>query len=114
MIDAIFKRISKMSYKRLYTTVKAHLLKQNKRASNGYGTCYYKKDDLKCAVGCLIPDNLYTKELEGKPVTVLAQISRVKLSLAKQDMLKEFQIIHDWHNVADWGELIDKVYAKYS
>jgi hypothetical protein len=45
-----------------------HLRKQGKRATQGGGKeCAYRGDDgTSCAIGCLIPDNIYDPEIEGR------------------------------------------------
>lgn len=41
-------------------------------AKDGNGACQYRTDDgQKCAVGCLIPDEVYSTEMEWKNVTAL-------------------------------------------
>ncbi len=55
-----------MTKQEIFDKVKAHLLAQGKRAVNGDGNCMYRgMDGTKCAVGCLIPDELYTPLLEN-------------------------------------------------
>lgn len=51
------------------------LASQGFQRSIGYeGTCLYRgPDGLKCAVGHLIPDNLYDTDLEGKTVSQLIE-----------------------------------------
>ena len=43
-----------------------HCMEQKERAV-GNGLCVYRgPNGTKCAVGCLIPDGLYSKDMEGK------------------------------------------------
>ena len=68
-----------MNPQEIYNKIKQHLLSQNKRSiasvpSRRYDgendeVCAYRSDDgnLKCAVGALITDDAYSKELEDKP-----------------------------------------------
>ena len=56
----------------VFDYIVSHLLKQGKRSYGAYpddtrteGCLYRGPDNLKCAAGCLIPDDLYSKELEG-------------------------------------------------
>jgi hypothetical protein len=51
----------------IFNQVYAHLLKQGKASVNYDGDCMYRGDaGTSCAVGCLIPDDVYTAELERK------------------------------------------------
>ncbi|MGQ7794513.1 hypothetical protein ACUN0C_19080 [Faunimonas sp. B44] len=71
-----------------------HLFKQGERAVAEGGGCLYRgPDGTKCAVGCLIPDELYTPRLEGNSVFMLPQ--RVLDQLPAPSLLNELQIAHD-------------------
>ena len=51
----------------------AHLRQQGRPAMN-VALCTYRSDDGgKCAVGALIPDELYTMGMEGKPANLLIE-----------------------------------------
>lgn len=55
----------------VFNKVVRHLLTQKQKARVGT-TCMYKTPEgLKCAVGCLIPDELYSQDIEGKPADYL-------------------------------------------
>lgn len=57
----------------LFNKVIAHLTEQNARAvaRNGDSCRYRSAAGLKCAIGCLIPDELYDPSIEGMGVTPL-------------------------------------------
>lgn len=54
----------------LIRTVAEHLGKQRKQSDgqhpDGHGCCYRGDNGLMCAIGCLIPDELYDFQMEGK------------------------------------------------
>lgn len=99
-----------------------HLLKQNKQAMNGM-TCRYRADDgCKCAVGGIIPDELYDPVIEARAAnwffeTVVGennhgrtgQIRRTiaeYFGFANQRLLMQLQTIHDGVKPPFWkGEL---------
>lgn len=58
-----------LTNRQIFDTVKNHLLTQGDRAEDeidGEIGCAYRGDaGAKCAVGCLIPDDKYTPEIEG-------------------------------------------------
>ena len=58
-----------MTHQEIFDEVAAHLLTQKKQAVNDEGVCLYRTPSgLSCAVGCLIPDDLYTPAIEtGTP-----------------------------------------------
>ena len=67
-----------MNPQEIYNKIKQHLLSQNERSitrvpsihdDEEHDICAYRSDDgnLKCAVGALITDDAYSKELEYKP-----------------------------------------------
>lgn len=54
----------------IFDTVKAHLLQQDDRAFDpDSGACRYRdQKGRKCAVGCVIPDELYNPLMEGATI----------------------------------------------
>ncbi len=55
-------------------TISAHLAKQRKgsRVAGTDSTCAYRgNDNTMCAIGCLIPDELYNEGYEGKNIRAL-------------------------------------------
>lgn len=79
-----------------YDTIVAHLRRQGKIAALGVMCRYRTKDGLKCAVGVLIPDELYTGRIEG----LSADHPRVRLLIPGADawdekFLLEAQALHD-------------------
>lgn len=62
-----------MTQQEIFDTVKKHLLTQTKPAKDVDESCLYRTDDgLKCAVGCLIPDEMYFDQMEHRSVDYLA------------------------------------------
>ena len=52
-----------------FDTVLAHLRKQGKRSTYGNRGCAYRgTDNTKCAIGALLPDELYDPKMENRPV----------------------------------------------
>lgn len=95
---------------KLVNMVEQFLLTQGERAVDGLGMCKYRSPSgLRCAVGCLIPDELYTKNIEGaclnqaygpeydELVKVLGAAGLTKLAL-----LEKLQFIHDELDVRRW------------
>jgi len=57
----------------IYNTVMNHLWHQGKQARDQKSCAYRTDDGLSCAVGCLIPDDLYKKYFEGLSVFSLVR-----------------------------------------
>lgn len=103
-----------------FDTVSQHLLSQKKMSirETDYGLeCAYRGDNgLKCAIGCLIPDELYNEKMEGISIHGLA---RKFPSLGKifrdvnMDMLLELQGVHDDTPVERWGERLGYVFKRF-
>ena len=65
------------------------------------GSCRYKTPDgLKCAVGCLIPDELYNEKMEGSMVNRISE--ELEFLKPHVPMLMGLQLIHD--NEEYWDE----------
>lgn len=103
-----------MTPQEIFDAVSSHLLKQNERSTRPSGGCAYRSEDgLKCAVGCLIPDEKYSYTMEGTRVLTRAVFSTLPFEVAldesgywaKDDritLLDELQLIHDQHDVSYW------------
>lgn len=98
-----------MTPQEIFDTVVRHLFKQGKRSdrtlSNGNSVCCYRTEaGLKCAVGVLIPDDVYDPVMddvftgEGTGIAAMLRKHRDKLPSWFSDnlsLLKQLQIIHD-------------------
>ena len=94
-----------MTNQEIFTKVKNHLLTQNRRALQRL-VCRYRTDEgLKCAIGCLIPDDVYTRNIEHKTVDLLC-LGVVKdfdyLKQFDKSFLRRLQVIHDNVDVDKW------------
>jgi len=107
-----------MTYQEMFDKVCAHLLTQNKKAMDYEGICRYRSDDgTKCAIGCLIPDDLYEKELEGKGVRELI-LSEFKFSSYLQQFDLKFlialQATHDCTSPSKWYTELEKIAIRFN
>jgi len=91
----------------IFDAVAVHLFKQGERAMNN-GTCVYRsKDGLKCAVGALIPDGLYSSamdmDLEGAGTGVSPLLERFGniLPVWFRDHCKLLMNLQDVHDARD-------------
>lgn len=56
-----------MNKQEIFDQVARHLLTQKELSLNQDSNCMYRGDNgMMCAVGCLIPDELYTEDIENK------------------------------------------------
>ena len=66
-----------------------HCMEQEVRAM-GNGLCLYRgPNGTKCAIGCLIPDNLYRKGMEGDPASDVAESLGWELNPHLVDCIQE-------------------------
>jgi len=86
----------------LFNTIAEHLMKQNAQSINEDGNCLYKDaEGRKCAVGCLIPDDLYDAEIEGRMIVWDGAIYHLLLKVIPDVdregaiLLRELQKVHD-------------------
>lgn len=99
-----------MNIQEIYDKVARHLLTQRAPSlSEEAEGCAYRGDNgLMCAVGCLISDNHYSKDLEGHTVESIEVIESLLDSgidmkdLNISHLLKRFQDIHDKTETIDW------------
>ena len=102
-----------------FDKIRTHLSVAGSRctASGGYTCLYYGNEGARCAVGALIPDSEYSKDLEGME---LGKVVDSCASLAGLDVrfLRDAQSIHD--DPDHWGargffgdDELDKIGIKY-
>lgn len=103
-----------MELREIYEIVRAHLLKQMERAIDG-GVCAYRGDrGLKCAIGCLIPDTVYTSEMEGDIEEMLLHWPNHPFEDDQIPFLEELQAIHDRVEPMHWRYKLDELAMKWS
>lgn len=88
-----------MTEQEVFNKMVDHLRKQGyKRSQREDGACVYRGEGGRmCAVGCLLPDELYTTTFEGKSAMwICKKLTEEKWPAAKfMILLDEFQLIHD-------------------
>jgi len=108
-----------MTYQEIYDKVKQHLLTQNAKAvdpsrvaeapAGSMFCCYRSPDGKMCAAGCLIKDEFYSPDLEGKAVTYHMVASALRYSgVISPTFVVELQYIHDHEDEATWGQKLSE------
>ena len=110
-----------MTKRAVFNTAAKHLLTQNCKSVDDFGCCLYRGNNgTSCAVGVLIPDELYHKELEGnfdRFPRFLAEhfpgnskaIALAKLTHKYEVLLEKLQLIHDKLLPEEWRTALDKL-----
>ena len=108
------------SLQEIFSHVKHHLLTQNKKAyvltTGGRESCkYHSPDGLRCAVGCLISEEEYEPEFEGKSIEIILSNVGITLQQPKTlSLLNKLQGIHDdTCNVEYWSNELRKLADSY-
>lgn len=108
-----------MEKQEIFDTVATHLLKQGRRAVNPDipEMCHYRgAGGTKCAVGVLIPDEVYDPMMEGR--TVVGLLSHPEFKIPRwmwnnEQLLIELQNVHDvehnWKGSATMKAALSKV-----
>ena len=103
-----------MTAQEIFNKVVTHLRNQKIKSvglnKGGIGEnyiCLYRgPNGTKCAVGCLIPDNVYQQKFEGHKVVYLAtnypEIE--KLIHGNEILIAQLQGIHDYNRYEDWED----------
>ena len=96
-----------MTNEETFDKVHTHLLTQQSAATED-GKCCYRAGPKSCAVGCLIPDALYTSEIEGASVATLINqgdtyphhplgyaLKQAGFTPEQYPLLRDLQRVHD-------------------
>jgi hypothetical protein len=87
-----------MTNQEIFDTVALHLIKQGKQSIDAAkGMCLYRgPNGLKCAVGCLIPDEVYDPSMEDECIKALInRYDALDFLEFNTLLLLELQIAHD-------------------
>lgn len=99
-----------MNTQQAFDIMVQHLRQQGRPSRDDVAGCMYRgPDGTKCAVGALIPDELYRDNMEGRTIRPLliqdcnaySELCRLLDSIDLQ-LLEEMQTIHDHHTPANW------------
>lgn len=110
-----------MNTQEAYEKIRAHFANGGELAKDAGGTCQYRTEVNgtieKCAVGALIPDDLYTSDMVGTVNTLLREHLVIKGYLWDVDsnFLQDAQRLHDVHakNGRFFTELLDILATAY-
>lgn len=100
-----------------FDKVAKHLLTQGQKAMVGVQCCY-RAGELQCAVGCLIPDELYDPVMEEMPVVYNSVLKPVLIQLGylperddstELSLLMSLQNVHDSVTVDCWRDALERV-----
>lgn len=100
-----------MTDQEIYDKVAIHLLTQNKRSQINYGDgtrCVYKSPNgLMCAMGILIPDELYNETMEGENINNNSAVQdAIGLRSNQTKLANILQRCHDYVHPADWKKVL--------
>jgi hypothetical protein len=101
--------LDQFSLQEIFEFVAKHLLTQKEPALDESGDCVYRgENNLKCAVGCLIPDSLYRSEIEYVSFSYLNSFfpSISNYPQKCRNLVCSLQDIHDGQNTESWYEQI--------
>lgn len=98
-----------MTKQEIVDLVVPSLLKQNMRSTmvtgNAQHCAYRGKGGLKCAVGFLIPDDIYDKSMEGLEVRdIREKYPQLENVFVHNLLLSKLQFAHDYHYPDKWKE----------
>lgn len=108
-----------MNTQEMFDTVVKHLLSQKKRSMGRFASqaeeldlmddsmCAYRGENgLKCAIGCLIPDDLYDPKMEGQVVGALFAFPGIGKYIINTYIARGLQSIHDACEPENWEDAL--------
>lgn len=109
-----------MTNQELFDKVARHLLIQNAKSigwgDEDYATdCMYRSPSgLKCAIGCLIPDEKYSEELEGYGVNQKQVSEAAGLNGENEHLAKHLQFVHDGIECPGWKSELARIAIQFN
>lgn len=101
-----------------FEKVARHLFAQGKQSKepgpDWTSVCLYRgPEETSCAVGCLIPDELYSPDMEYKSVTHIANGLKQLPEFSDMLLLNDLQEIHDWDENWKNSDTLQKALIKF-
>ena len=94
-----------LSDQELFDKVVNHLRVQGCKALENEHCKYRTASGLKCAAGCLIPDDMYKPSMEGMNIIgVIQNNPNLEDVISNPGLISRLQFIHDWIEVMSWEE----------
>jgi len=120
-VNIVSLKGEEMDRQKIFNEVRAHALKQQKRAIRDYdGTCMYRAPNgLKCFIGAVFPDEIYKPEMECMGIHALVrdypEIHEFFEVEREEDtqFLSNLQCIHDSVIVEQWEENLKDFAKRY-
>ena len=110
------KTLPQATAQQVFDQVAQHLLTQMQRSVNsehiGGDNCMYRSGNLKCAAGCLIGDDEYKEEFEGKTWMRLRKQGDVPSEHLA--LIIELQRIHDNSPPRTWADQLKNIGVKFN
>ncbi len=107
-----------MTTQEIFDKVSKHLLTQNQKSmhpTKATACAYRGAGGLKCAIGCLIPDELFDDSWNHYLVGDLPDEILVLLGYTKNvGLLEDLQSVHDASSVAEWALGLRKVATEHN
>jgi hypothetical protein len=112
-----------MTAQEIFDTVVTHLRTQKAKSIDGDFCVYRSPTGLKCAVGCLIPDDVYHVDMEGECASTMIAARSNELGHLRdhQELLDRLQLVHDNYEIDRWewwfvdiAETFKLIYTKIS
>jgi hypothetical protein len=115
----------KITLQNIFNHVALHLMNQKKKAMAANGQCRYRTTDgLRCAVGCLIPEDEYDEHIEESTLNDLINQKRPHLSPTLErliyssdksyNLLSDLQLLHDESNSRNWESNLKELAKTYN
>ena len=105
------KTLPSATAQQVFDQVKTHLLSQMEMSGEIF--CLYRGPrGLKCAAGCLIADDEYRPEFEGKRWSDL--VGKGKIPKEYSELIVKLQEVHDYKEPEDWEEELKSVAEKFN
>jgi len=109
-----------MDKQEVFDKVATHLLTQMVRSADEDGCLYRGPNGLKCAIGCLIPDDKYDSGMEGLAAVSILVDKALPISIPDEEAfnswseyLRVFQQIHDHFHPAYWFSDLEELALIY-
>lgn len=98
----------------MFDRVCTHLIQQRQKSVELGSYVYRTKSGLKCALGCFIPDDQYSEELESVPgVSLVKTLYPDFFGRIHDSLITDLMFVHDLRVVESWPQELVVVSEKH-
>ena len=112
------ENIGNFTLQEVFDQCYSHLMLQQRKSLDSGGNCVYRHTDddgtvTRCALGCFIPDSIYTEDFEETALYQVIEALEIDIYVITRQLLRDLQKVHDFKRPEQWSDALHAVADEY-